>query len=198
MEVPLENLESVGRTIRNARRSLGISQKELAGMCKLSQSTIARLETDIVKLNPSYGVVYNVMEKLAKEGTAVSRARLAGKVAEDIMHRNVVTINENETLEKAIKIVRNYDFAYVPVTNANKDVVGTLNQKRLLDAATQHPEQVSSIKIEKIIEPALPQVHKETGIILLKPILEAFGAVLVTEKGKIVGIITIYDMLKLI
>lgn len=198
MEMPLENLESASKTIRNARRTLGISQKELAGMCKLSQSMIARLETDIVKLNPSYNVIYNVMESLAKAGTSMNRARLVSKVAEDIMHRNVITINEEETLEKAIKIVRNYDFAYVPITSRGRDVVGTLNQKRLLDAATQNPEQVSSMKIEKIMEPALPQVHKGTSVIMLKPILEAFGAVLVVEKGKIVGIITIYDMLKLI
>ena len=197
MEMPLENLESAGRTIRSARRSLGISQKELADACKLSQSMIARLETDIVKLNPSYGVIYTVMESLTNAGTAMNKARLTSKVAEDIMHRNVITVSENETLEKAIKIVKNYDFAYVPV-HSNRDVVGTLNQKRLLDAATQNPERVSSIKIEKILEPALPQVHKETNILLLKPILESFGAVLVTEKSKIVGIITIYDMLKLI
>jgi len=198
MEMQLENLEAVSSMIKNARRSLGISQKELAKSCGLSQSMIARLEGDIVKLNPSYREVYNVMSRLSSMGTSMSKARLVSKTASDIMHRNVVMLNTHDSVEKAIKIIRSYDFAYIPVVDDSRAVAGTVYQKDILNAATNRPAEVSRIEIGSIMSHALPQVDRKTSVIMLKPFLENFGSVLVTDKGKILGIITAYDVLKLV
>ncbi len=198
MENDLEGLSSISSTIRNRRRSIGISQATLAKACGMSQSMVARLESDIEKLNPSYGAVYTVMQKLAESSELAHRAKLLYKKAHEIMHRNVIFLNHGDTVDKAISIIRHYDFAYIPVLNRSGIVDGTVYQKSLLELATNKPTELSRIKVDSIVEPALPKVDKDTPVSALKHILEIFGAVLVVDKTKAIGIITGYDVLKLL
>lgn len=194
----IEPLQSVSVRIRGARKGLGISQKELAEALGLSQSTIARLESGIESLNPSYKTVYNVIATLnartAKDWSQGVLERTAG----DIMHRKLVYVTQDDTIGRAVKIIKDYDFPQIPVLNKKHEEVGTIRQKRLLSIATEHPERISATKIRDIMEPVLPQVGKDTEVSKIKPLLEDFDAVLVMDKGKIVGIITIYDVLKMV
>jgi predicted transcriptional regulator len=58
--------------------------------------------------------------------------------------------------------------------------------------------KVSTKKIEKIMDGGFPAVEKNTGIKALSKLLETDPAVLIREKGKVVGIVTKADVLKLI
>lgn len=198
MGIDQESLGSISLKIRNARKTLGISQKRLARLAGLSQSTIARLESDIERLNPSYKAVFEVMDALDRLGNENERDEPLNKKSEDIMHRDIVSVEPTDTLEKAIKIIKNYDFPQIPVLNSKRNVVGTVSQRRILSLATERPEGVSKILIKEIIEASLPQVDKKTPIAKLKSVLENFNAVVVVEDSRAIGIITIYDILKLL
>jgi predicted transcriptional regulator len=159
---------------------------------------VARLEGDIERLNPSYRVVYSVLSRMSGLGTSMDKARLRSKTASDIMHRKVVTLGEHDTAAKAIQIVKSHDFAHIPVVNDSGTILGTIYQKSLLQVATEKPSEISRVAVASIMSPSLPQIDKGTGIIMLKHILEAFGSVLVAEKGKLLGIITVYDVLRIV
>ncbi len=198
MDNKTESPESVSYTIRTSRKGLGMSQKELANLCGLSQSMIARLEGDIKKLNPSYSVVYSVMKKLEELSSPESRLKTFAITASSIMHRNVTALKPDDSVEKAIHIIKNYDFLHIPVIDDSRMILGTIHQKDLLDIATKNPNNIKSIKVRIIMSPSLPQVDKGTSLAVLKPIIEGSGSVLVTEKGQLLGIITAYDVLKLV
>lgn len=198
MQLAIESLESISLKIKNTRKVLGLSQRKLAMLSGVSQSTIAKLESNIRALNPSYSVINNIIDALNEFNTSSEATDILNNVSNDIMHKNIIFVNPNDTIEKAIKIIKNYDFAQIPVLDSKRRAVGTVNQKKLLAIATQNPESISKTRIKDVLNTSLPQVDKNTPVSKLKPILENFEAVLVVDNGKALGIITIYDILKLL
>lgn len=198
MPAELESLTSISLRIKNTRKAMDISQKRLAKLLGMSQSTIARLETDIVRLNPSYRTVYNVLEALQNSSSASEQSKILAKSSREIMHRNIAYVKPDDTIEKAITMMKDNDFTQIPVLNNKRGVVGTVTEKRLLKTATESPEGIAKTKVRQILDPSLPQVDEETPVAKIRPILENFGAVLVMDGSKAVGIITIYDILKLV
>lgn len=197
MPAELDSLTSLSIRIKNTRKAKGLSQKALAKLLGMSQSTIARLETDIDSLNPSYRTVYNVLDALQSATIAGEQSKILGKPSKEIMHRNILYVRPEDTLDKAIRIMKGNDFTQLPVLNNRRGVVGTINEKRLLKIATESQGSISRTRVRDILDPALPQVDENTEVAKIRPILENFGAVLVMDGSKAVGIITIYDILKL-
>jgi predicted transcriptional regulator len=198
MHPDLEPLDAVSSSIRRLRTAAGISQKKLARMSGLSQSTIARIERDIVRLNPSYQTIFTVMDVLRETSATSATGYLLRKRSGEIMHRDIVSLRPEDTLEKAIGVIKDYDFPQLPVISGTHAIVGTVSQNKILAIATQNPEKIPLLRIREVMDEALPRVGPNTEVAKLKPILENFNAVLVVEGSKAVGIITIYDVLKLL
>lgn len=194
----LDPLDSLSFKIKNTRKALGISQKALAKMLGMSQSTIARLESDIERLNPSYRTVYNVVDMLDTTAKQNESSKILAKASKDVMHKDIVYLKADETIEKAVKLIKDYDITELPVLNSNKAIVGSINQKKLLTIATQSPEAVSRTRIREIMDAGLPQVDQNTEIGKIMPVLRNFDAVIIMDGSKAVGIITLYDILKLL
>ena len=58
----MENLANIVTAIYKKREKLGLSQKELADMCDIPQSTVARIET--FKTNPNIDTLIKIAHKL--------------------------------------------------------------------------------------------------------------------------------------
>ncbi len=200
MSIAIDSLEEMSLKIKNARKSLGLSQKALAKASGMSQSTIARTESDVKSLNPSYRTIYEMVEALNNHDTEERRKgnQLDFKKAYELMHKNIVYIYPEDTAEKALDLMKGGDFSQLAVFNKKKNVVGTIRQKRLLEVATQLPDRLGQIKVRELLDAALPQVDKNTPLSKIKPMLENWDAVLVVEESKIIGIITVYDVFKIL
>jgi len=74
-------------------------------------------------------------------------------------------------------------------------VVGTITEESIIRNLSS---TIASEKVEKIMEPPLPTVPDDTGINVIRPLLETRSGVLVTTKGEVVGIITRSDLLGVI
>jgi predicted transcriptional regulator len=192
----MESLDDVAKAIKARREALGISQKKLAMLLHLSQSTIARLERDIDRLNPSYGIVFKVITTLDSLSAIDTKGRLMHKTAAEIMHSKIICASPEDTVAKAIRMVREYDFPQLPVLDKGRNIVGAVSQKRLMGIATQNPEDINRTKVGDIMDIEVPRVGKDTDVARIRKLLEDWNAVLVVEKGKAIGIITIYDVLK--
>jgi len=79
-----------------------------------------------------------------------------------------------------------------------------IDEKRVVGAITEESiirnlsPTVADEKVEKIMEPPLPSIPEDTNIGIIRPLLEAHPAILVTRKGEVAGIITRSDLLKVI
>jgi predicted transcriptional regulator len=189
----MDSLDTISKRIKTLRKFLGLSQSALAIAANISQSTVARVEKDIEKLNPSYSMMSKIVAALNEEAAKVESVR-SFKVYE-LMHKKIIYVKPEEKVKKAIEIMRANDFSQIPVINNDMNVVGTVYQKDLLEYIS-NPKKAGETKISEIMGIAIPQVDKNAKVIMIKPMLEAWGAVLVSEKNKVVGIITVYDLFK--
>ena len=161
---------------------------------------MGRLASDGVKynmarLNPSYASVFYVASALNKLGAGKSSAARTMK-AKEIMHRHIISIKPSASVYDAIELFKDHDFPQLPVLDESKRVVGTVYQKDLLNDAMHNPDMVRRRSVGSVMKASLPQIDGNADIAGLKPILESNGGVIVVDKGKAVGIITVYDVLK--
>jgi predicted transcriptional regulator len=177
-------------TIKNIRRQIGVNQTELAKAAKVSQSLIARIESG--KVDPSYGKVKKILSALEKIGK--------GKIltAIDIMNKKVVAITSNASIRDAASIMKRKNISQMPVID-NDVVVGSISEKNIIEkiSSEESIDNISLIAVKEIMKDAFPQVDKDSMLSIISIMLEYYPAVLVTDKGKIKGIITKADLLKL-
>ena len=86
--------------IKKLRKSLDITQSELASLSGVSQSTIAKMERGSIK--GSYAAVVRIFEVLQEE---MSKRR-EGMKAKDVASTNIVSIQANEKVKRATEVMR--------------------------------------------------------------------------------------------
>ncbi len=198
MVIEIESLEAIAARIRRTRNTIGISQKKLARLIGLSQSEIARIEKEPAKLNPSYATVAAIAEALNNYDAGYIGADMLSKPVAEIMHMKIVYARPKDKVAAAAELMKSGDFSQLPVLGRGRVNIGTIYQKRVLFAAASRAHEGKRLLVEDLMDGALPQVDKETPVRKVKPILENFDALLVSDNNKIVGIVTVYDFLRLV
>lgn len=174
--------------IRNFRKSLGMTQKELSELSGVSQPLIARIESG--KVNASYSNIKRIFEALEK-----FQAMHKNLTANDIMTKNVLSISKNEKITNAAKIMKMKNISQLPVMEKNK-IIGTVSEKDISHAFSIN-ENPKKLLVKDIMEDPLPIINQNSTIDMISRILDFNPAVLVMAKGKIYGIISRADLLKL-
>ena len=177
--------------IAKKRKMFGLTQKQLARMAGVSQSFIAKIESG--KIDPSYNKVKAIFDVLEKMETKVNHT------AKKIFHKGVVGIQRNETIGKAISLMMKHGYSQLPVFDGEQ-VVGCISEKTILNQVTAGKElsQLSQGLVEEVMDEAPPQIDENAPLPLVSSLLHAYPAVLVTKKGKVIGIITKADLFKVI
>lgn len=88
----------------------------------------------------------------------------AGYTAQDLVKANVelTTIDKNDTIGRAMKLISDHNFSQIPVTSDNR-IVGSINE-RLVFNAIMNNHEAKHEKIESIMQEALPFVDISTPI----------------------------------
>jgi len=189
--ISLDDIDTISSKIRSARMMLGISQARLAKEANVSQSTIARLEKECRKLNPSYSMVYGIVNALNRINSGEQNIdRIEVK---DLMHGRLIFVKPTDSIKKAITIMRENDYSQIPVMENGK-VLGTVYQKDLIGFASS-PKK-ANIKVKEVMGVPLPEIDENAKIGMIKSVLESWSAAIVKRKDKAVGIFTIYDLFK--
>ncbi|MBD6955290.1 MAG: CBS domain-containing protein [Thermoplasmata archaeon] len=182
------------KDIKNMRKRAGITQKELASLTGLSQSYIARLESG--DLNPTYENVKKIFSVLEEE---ISKKEGQELCAQDIMTREIVYVDADDPLEKAMKILLERGFSQLPVFE-NGMLVGSITDSRIGQkiANGTSVSEMRRLKVRDFMDDPFPQVPENSPIKIVSYLLRNYPAVLVTSKGKVTGIITKSDLLKIL
>jgi len=174
--------------IRACRKRLGLTQAELSRASSVSQSLIAKIESG--RIIPSYEKARKIFEALQKVKDKKSA------MARDIMSTSVRHVKENDTARKAIATMEKYGFSQLPVLSEGK-CVGAITERCALSALRKlGTEKFNSLKISEIMEEPPPVVSEQATFPMLAGILNHTQALLVSRRGKIVGIITKTNILK--
>ncbi len=179
-------LEDIGRK----RRQLDLKQVELAKMAGVSQSLIAKLESG--KIDSSYTKVKSIFDVL--ENLEARNKIQGGKVFSNL----VIGIQKDEPLSKVVGLMKKHGYSQLPVFDG-KQPVGSISEKTILRQILEGKglAQISSLPTGEIMEEAFPQVSEDAPVASISSLLQAYSAVLVTKKGKVTGIVTKADLLRM-
>jgi predicted transcriptional regulator len=177
--------------IPKRRRSLGLTQNQLAHLVGVSQSMIAKIEAQ--SINPSYDKakrIFDVMEQLERS------VETKGK---EIATRRIVGVRPQDNVMKAARIMRQAGFSQLPVIDKGRSI-GSVSEKSVLAQIIegQSIADISNKAVLEIMEEAFPLVDEESSLGLLSALLRFSPAVLLTREGKLTGILTKADLLKVV
>ncbi|MDO8624760.1 MAG: CBS domain-containing protein [Candidatus Diapherotrites archaeon] len=177
--------------IRVRRKQLLLTQSELAVQTNVSQSLVAKIESNATV--PGYDnakKIFDYLDSLEQKNQLSAR---------DLFSALVFTIDSEASIKKAVKLMEQHSVSQLPVLK-NGAVIGTIHEKDLLHHITKNPnpETMGSTPVDAVMTDALPQVSPDTPFKAVSTLLEHHDAVLVTKNGKISGILTKADLLKVI
>lgn len=185
----LNLLKRPGEEIRKERKRRGLTQSLLAKKAKVSQALIARIEKQ--QVDPRLSTLRKIVEALIEE------EQQKGTKAIDIAVRDVIVVNHDDTIEKAVKLMRRYGISQLPVLR-NGTPIGAVEELELLKAFSKEKdvEKFYQKKVVEAISSVYPMVEPDASIAdVIDYLLKGHNAVLVTRNGQLEGIITKIDVL---
>jgi len=115
--------------------------------------------------------------------------QLQGMTVGDIMETNVITINEDATLEQLYSLISEYHHPGYPVVNKENKIAGVISYKDLFHV---NREDWNRIRVKERMSTRLVCVSPGDSVIeaVEKMTEEGIGRLLVMEDDKLVGIVS--------
>jgi predicted transcriptional regulator len=165
------------------RRETGMTQADLAIDVGVSQSYIARLERG--SLDPKLSVVTKIVQVLSHR---------MSKTCAEIMTSNPVTVDAREQASHAVYLMQKHNFSQIPVLRGTQ-LVGLVTERDII-RNLQHNMSELSVQAVMSLE-SVPIIDEATPIDVIAPFFQTYQAILIHNQGRIRGIITRSDLLKL-
>ncbi len=174
--------------IKIKRKRLGLTQKKLAELVGVSQPLIARIESG--DFDPKLSLVRKIFEVLEEvEGKAIN--------AEKIMNSPVKVVETTARLREAVEIMMKHGISQMPIVKKSK-VVGSITESGVVKIMLEKGVAAGKIRVEECMEAPFPTVSKCECLDTISKLLLSSPAVLVSERSKLLGIITKHDVMKAI
>ena len=174
--------------LRKIRKKFGLTQRKLAKRAGVSQSLIARIENKSV--DPRLSTIRKIINALTFLQKDI-------RTIKDVMHSPVVTIDALDTVRTAVNIMRKYDISQLPVLQS-RIVIGSIQESTVINwlSRSRNVEKLFSNSVYNIMDKPFatvePDMEVDTVVSLFS---QGNSAILVMEKGKIIGIVTKIDIL---
>ncbi len=175
--------------LKKMRLELSLTQHDLATRAGVSQPLIARIESgDVDPRLSTLRKIFNAFDAARKERIEVR----------NIMHSPVIHTNSDSSIEEAARIMEEHGFSQMPVIDSGVPV-GSLSTDQIVRSMTdQDLKKVSHLLVRNVMGESFPTVSPATDANTVSRILEQHPAVLVLEKGKVVGVTTTHDIMKML
>ncbi|MBI4451806.1 CBS domain-containing protein [Candidatus Woesearchaeota archaeon] len=168
--------------IKKVRKKIGLTQTQLANRAGVSQSLIAKIESG--RIDPTYTKTQKIFAALSelekKEETK----------ANQIMTARLISVSPSDSIREAIAKMKKFQISQLPVIDNHK-LVGLVSESTILEAMLNSKGN----HVEDVMQESPPIVSKTTSVQVVSSLLKHFPMVIVSEGGKLVGLITKSDLL---
>ncbi len=116
---------------------------------------------------------------------------------------NFVTVRSNQPVSEAIAQLHEHGISQMPVvspesTNGQANIVGSIQERTLLDKIFKNPEIVSAA-VEQVMDAPLPSVPVDEEVENIFPLFSSSSpALVIEENGQAIGIISRADLLEFV
>ncbi|MFC7233823.1 CBS domain-containing protein [Halosegnis marinus] len=166
--------------LREKRKALELTQSALADRADVSQPLIARIEGGDV--DPRLSTLRRIVTALEEAEGNVLKAR-------DLMHEEVVAVSPDDSVREAARVMDEDAYSQLPVLEHDRPV-GSISQTDLVGLGEESREK----PVSEHMSESFPTVAADASIDEVRHLLEYYKAVMVTESGEAVGIITEADV----
>lgn len=169
--------------IKQIRKKLGLTQTELAKHANVSQSLIAKIESG--RIDPTYSKtkrIFDTLNELSKKHELN---------AEEIMQKRIISVEPDEAIKEAINKMKKYEISQMPVIKDHK-CIGVVSEATILDALINKKAE----SVNDVMEECPPIVSKKTSMSVISNLLKFYPIILISEGGKLTGIITKSDIIR--
>ena len=171
--------------IKHLRKKFGLTQGALAKYAGVSQSLIAKIETNSIDTTfTNAQKIYSALQLLSEKEE---------KKAVDLMNKNLIYLEPENSLKIAIQKMKKYSISQLPVLEQKK-AVGIISETVILDAIMNNKS--TDISIKEIMNEAPPTIDTNASIHVVSHLLKYYPLLLVAEKGRFLGLITKADLLE--
>ncbi len=175
--------------LKKHRKMLGLTQAELARKAGVSQPLIARIEAG--DIDPRLSTISKIVDVLKRKEVVVNLP------VEEIMKSPVLFISPESTLKEASKLMEKHGISQLPVVSEGRQL-GSISEELVVNEISfTKPEKIAEKKVKDVMKGGFPTVGKDANISMVSKLMESSSVVLVMEMGKIVGIISRADFMKL-
>ncbi len=130
-----------------------------------------------------------------KENRLLSpEARTLKDLKELKMNGSLVFLSAKDKVKKAVEVLNSKGFSQLPVIE-NGQSVGSIKEGKLMNSILRNNNLLDA-NIEEIMDPGFPTLDGRTELPVVKKYLSDSPAILVTDYGRIVDIITRYDIIQ--
>jgi len=174
---------------KKLRLELDLTQHDLATRAGVSQPLIARIESGDV--DPRLSTLHKIFN-------AFDAARKEKVLVRDVMHSPIIHTTSDSSIEDAVRILEEHGFSQMPVIDKGVPV-GSISTDQIVSSMTdQDIKKVSHLLVRNIMGESFPTVSLTSDANTVSRILEKNPAVLVLEKGVVVGMVTKHDIMKML
>ncbi len=174
--------------IKKLRKEASLTQVELAKRAKVSQSLIARIESGTV--DPRVSTLRRILEVITESYTGKSPRVTVSQV----MRSPVISVEASDSVRTAIELMEKDSVSQLPVMKGDA-IVGTVSETTVVRHLSSG-ENVFNSRVNEIMDESLAVVPPSTGVDEAYELMSrGYPAVLVVDKGKIVGIVTKIDLI---
>jgi predicted transcriptional regulator len=174
--------------IRRLRKDANLTQVELAKRARVSQSLIARIESGTV--DPRVSTLRRILEVINESSTG----KPPRVTVSQVMCSPVISVEATDSVRAAIDLMEKDGVSQLPVMRGDA-IVGTISEATVVRHLSSG-ENVFNSKVNDIMDESLAVVPPSTGVDEAYELLSrGYPAVLVVDRGKIVGIVTKIDLI---
>lgn len=168
--------------IKEIRKKFSLTQFQLAQRAQVSQSLIAKIEAG--RIDPTYSKTKKIFEALDTLGKKKEMK------AEQIMAKHIISVKPDEDIKEAIAKMKKANISQMPVIEDHKSI-GVVSEAIILEALLNKKGDM----VKDIMEDSPPVVSKNTTVNAISNLLRFYPMVLVSDGGKLVGVVTKSDLL---
>ncbi len=175
--------------IRAKRIMIGLKQADVAERAGISQSMVARIEAGSV--DPRMSTLRKIIEIL--QNAEKSRIR-----AENIMHFPVISVQPNDSVATAVRMMEKNGISQLPVIEDGIPV-GCISESAIISAMEENRlQKTQSHAVRDVMEDGFPTIPPSLDVDTIVHLLHGHHAILVVEQGKVKGVITKHNLISLI
>ena len=164
-----------------------MTQSEVARLAGVSQSLVSQIESG--EVDPRLSTLKRIIDTLNEE------ERERDVYAEDILVENLIYVSPDDKVTEAANVMWTNYISQLPVIQEGKNL-GSISEKAITEEiAKGSSRDLVDKTIREIMRDPFPMIGKKTRIEIIISLLQDNLAVLVMEKGKIIGIITNTDVM---